>query len=1112
MISPEPKTIAMGDEYMNIWHVLGINETKDKTEIREAYINRLAYVNPEDDPEGFMELRAAYDEANRLADMEDEESEEFPDTPLGNWMRKVDEVYKDFCKRIDLNVWDELLNDDVCFGLDMRNTAEDELLNYLSVHHMLPHAIWKKLDEFFEICENREELSEKFSHDFIRYVVNNAQYEDSINFYMFEQTDPSLPYDDYILTYLEMVVALQEKDVDKVMSLMKELEETGITHPSERVQRVRLLTYEKKYDEALAIANELIEEYPDMIDARIMMGELYWVMEDMDNARIWYEKTLELAPEHASARCGIADCMMRTGEYVQAKAIYRDLLNRNRFATYVHKCMMDCNEKLIPFYEDKLNADPKDDESRVELSWCLYQNYRFEESLKLLEGQERDDIYALDFSYLKARNLLQLGRQDEAGELFERWVEIYPKYKDEKGEPLKRNREREGLVYFFIAEIKYGEKKLEEALTYNKIAMGKAILDEGMILNQRGVILYELKDYDTAVKFLGRAIELEPTNFEAYTCMGDCYKEMGQLREALENYNIAIDSYPYYAKPYLQQVKILMDYEVYDEALGLLDRMTDLEIDSDQATLYRAKILYRKNDFEGHVKLIAGLEGKLAADKNYVSDLEDVSEVFFEKASALYNLGVDKDNKRALASLDKAISINPDKPRYYYMYSWILWEVKRYDEALKYCEKTLEVGGETPSVYFQMAGIYHEMKDPKEEEVLFKIIELAPEDAEVYGHLGRFYENNDKTEEAVDAYTKQLDINPNGYYYVARGLLFFQTGENERSIEDYKSALEFDDNTAYASYNLGRVYMAEGRYAEAKTLFETAIEVTDEPAEIFYRYLAACLCRMGRWQEAVKTLRTQIRSKVKPTLGYFYLGKIYSSRLMKKEALNAFNMGMKRKDSEIRDFVGEIAELIVDVPGKGQDYDSQMDEVLAFLKEFKRRKENGYDVKYAWAYVYHRLGMYDKEYRQRKKLARYDAQSYYDFALSAVYASRTDGISKTKKESCLKDAAKAFSQAAGLAREDCKNYESISYGLKILAAIAIDLGMLDTAKELLDELKDTQMCDHCFYTACYEYYYQLARYERAEGNMEAARAAIKRACKIAPDDVECRNLAKELEE
>ena len=46
-----------------IWTILGIEQTKDLEAIKAAYRERLKMTNPEDNPEGFKELRSAYEEA-----------------------------------------------------------------------------------------------------------------------------------------------------------------------------------------------------------------------------------------------------------------------------------------------------------------------------------------------------------------------------------------------------------------------------------------------------------------------------------------------------------------------------------------------------------------------------------------------------------------------------------------------------------------------------------------------------------------------------------------------------------------------------------------------------------------------------------------------------------------------------------------------------------------------------------------------------------------------------------------------------------------------------------------------------------------------------------------
>ena len=47
--------------------VLGIEATKEEKAIKNAYREKLATTNPEDDPESFKRLRGAYEEACRYA-------------------------------------------------------------------------------------------------------------------------------------------------------------------------------------------------------------------------------------------------------------------------------------------------------------------------------------------------------------------------------------------------------------------------------------------------------------------------------------------------------------------------------------------------------------------------------------------------------------------------------------------------------------------------------------------------------------------------------------------------------------------------------------------------------------------------------------------------------------------------------------------------------------------------------------------------------------------------------------------------------------------------------------------------------------------------------------
>jgi protein O-GlcNAc transferase len=98
-------------------------------------------------------------------------------------------------------------------------------------------------------------------------------------------------------------------------------------------------------------------------------------------------------------------------------------------------------------------------------------------------------------------------------------------------------------------------------------------------LNLLGILSYCRADYDSAIKYIKRALKLNPDNAEAYTNMGNAYKNKGQLDKAITSYEEAIKLKPHLAMAHNNLGSALQEQNLLDEAVTCYQKALKLEPD-----------------------------------------------------------------------------------------------------------------------------------------------------------------------------------------------------------------------------------------------------------------------------------------------------------------------------------------------------------------------------------------------------------------------------------------------------------------------------------------------------------------------------------------------------
>ncbi len=147
---------------------------------------------------------------------------------------------------------------------------------------------------------------------------------------------------------------------------------------------------EDRIEEAMEKVRRVLAEDPGILEAHLVLGNLFVKREDWDGAISAYREALTLDPEYLSAILGLADAYRLAGRAEDARAGYRRLLE------------LDPRDQKAHFHLAEIHAAEEDYEAALEV-------------LARLEatGEERAPAHNL-----KGQCLLELGRLEEAEAAF----------------------------------------------------------------------------------------------------------------------------------------------------------------------------------------------------------------------------------------------------------------------------------------------------------------------------------------------------------------------------------------------------------------------------------------------------------------------------------------------------------------------------------------------------------------------------------------------------------------------------------------------------------------------------------------------------------------------
>lgn len=733
---------------IEIFQILGIEETKDEKQIKNAYRGKLSVTNPEDDPEGFKRLRAAYEEACRLAGESGGTREEQvrDTTPSGLWLEKAAEIYGNIHTRQDLQRWEKLFAEDCFLSLEDEENCRFKLMRFLMEHFKLPTEVWKLLDKKLSITSDAAKLREQFPADFVRYILNKCERGEDVEFSQFQGPEDG-DYDLFLQYYDHAWQALAEGKLEEAVQCMENADRLGISHPVMEICRGDLLHRQGKDAEAVALMEGLLGKYSKDAMVCYNTAELLWKQGQAEDGRFRkkaveiYQKLKEENDSHYMANVRLTEWYYEEGQYKKAKNCAEKVLSGGSDDAFM-ELLVKINVEIEKELEEEYRRTKKW-EVALELCWCYLQDGKVARGIRLVTdtwqellsismeqppvgiGQQLPLEKEAEFYGLMAKLYVEEAEYELSVAMCNSWEEaLHKKLDSDDPEEEKKDRDRLNQAHLIRMQCYHNlgfrnREQFGKAVEEGNAVLTDSAKDIGVLLEQAQLYV-EMEEYERSLELVDRLLE-DYQVYAAYAVALEAYRRQLDAAGVVRSSSQCIRYFPTFTKAYEYVAKVYLDLNYREDLDKILEEADKNNVKSDILEAYRYQLTHRtmelsalndklRNFREKYVEkaemrdMVSWYEEGLSIITEYLYHYPDsylfVERGEYHKATHHY--------EEAKEDFEKAIALEPGNSYALSGLSQVYKAKGDYEKALTYLKRAILYMRDdmSPTIYQDMGNLY----------------------------------------------------------------------------------------------------------------------------------------------------------------------------------------------------------------------------------------------------------------------------------------------------------------------------------------------------------------------------------------------------------------------
>ncbi|KKN63925.1 hypothetical protein LCGC14_0496980 [marine sediment metagenome] len=356
----------------------------------------------------------------------------------------------------------------------------------------------------------------------------------------------------------------------------------------------------------------------------------------------------------------------------------------------------------------------------------------------------------------------------------------------------------------------------------------------------KGSASYILEQYNEAIEYFGKAVEIDPNDKHSWFYQGMCFFKIEEFNQSIQCYQKVLEIDSNDKQVWFYKGLSFYRLERYNNSIECYNSALESNPKDSQIWFYKGVSSHLLNDYEYALECFNKV---IKFDPEFL-------DAWNKKAVVYYDL---EEFPKAIVCCEKVIKIEPNNKQALYNMGISLLNLEKYNQAIQIFEKTIKIYPDFRQARNKLGFSLCKIKEfDKALKIFEDLLEMDPNDSDALINKGNCFYSLKQDKDAIVCYDKILNINPdNKFAWYNKGLALLDIGQFQQALDCYNKSLDIDPVYIDALINRGNSNCCLYKYELGIMDYDRALEIKPDNSKALYNKMKAFI-HLEKYENALE--------------------------------------------------------------------------------------------------------------------------------------------------------------------------------------------------------------------------------------------------------------------